>query len=153
MRAAPIRAGLDWRWRLVADAWLKNLLGVSAMFRLFRSRKVEPPVAKALSPLSGLRESEPRPPVTVESPPEALRLEAPRTLTSAVPPVTPAPPAVNPKEPADALASTSFAKPFDENAYLEANPDVAQAVTNGEFRSGQHHYQLHGHRERRRLRR
>ncbi|MEM7701099.1 MAG: glycosyltransferase family 2 protein [Pseudomonadota bacterium] len=36
---------------------------------------------------------------------------------------------------------------FDETDYLARNPDVAQAVERGEFRSGYDHYALHGHLE------
>lgn len=34
--------------------------------------------------------------------------------------------------------------PFDEKAYLLANPDVAQAVANGSVPSGTHHYEVAG---------
>ena len=38
---------------------------------------------------------------------------------------------------------------FDEAAYLQANPDVDQAVAAGTFLSGEQHYQSCGRRERR----
>lgn len=41
---------------------------------------------------------------------------------------------------------------FDETAYLAANPDVATAVNNGQFDSGQQHYVLFGRNENRKLR-
>jgi len=40
---------------------------------------------------------------------------------------------------------------FDEEAYLRANPDVAEAVRKGGFRSGHAHFKAFGHREGRRL--
>lgn len=36
---------------------------------------------------------------------------------------------------------------FDEDAYLRANPDVAQAVRTGSLTSGWHHFETHGHKE------
>lgn len=36
---------------------------------------------------------------------------------------------------------------FNESGYLAANPDVAAAVGRGEFRSGRHHFDTHGHHE------
>ncbi|EKD97304.1 MAG: methyltransferase type 11, partial [uncultured bacterium] len=42
---------------------------------------------------------------------------------------------------------------FNETEYLAANPDVAAAVKNGEFHSGREHYEKHGEREGRMLRR
>ena len=42
-------------------------------------------------------------------------------------------------------------KNFDENAYLSANPDVAEAVRLGVLASGWEHYVRHGHRENRPL--
>jgi hypothetical protein len=33
---------------------------------------------------------------------------------------------------------------FDESAYLCANPDVAEAVSRGDFASGYEHFLLHG---------
>lgn len=38
---------------------------------------------------------------------------------------------------------------FDEAKYLESQPDVRAAVAAGEFKSGRHHFDLHGKRERR----
>lgn len=38
---------------------------------------------------------------------------------------------------------------FDENFYLELNPDVKQAVAIGTFESGEQHYKLYGHKENR----
>lgn len=35
-------------------------------------------------------------------------------------------------------------KDFNEAGYLAANPDVLEAVNNGDFKSGWHHYKLHG---------
>lgn len=35
----------------------------------------------------------------------------------------------------------------DDSAYLAANPDVAAAIEAGDFRSGAHHYALHGQNE------
>lgn len=40
---------------------------------------------------------------------------------------------------------------FDEESYLKANPDVAQAVRNGALPSGRDHFLLYGKREKRRL--
>lgn len=40
---------------------------------------------------------------------------------------------------------------FDEAAYLDANPDVAAAVRQGQFQSGRQHYDLFGRSEKRRL--
>lgn len=42
---------------------------------------------------------------------------------------------------------------FSEQDYLELNPDVAAAVKRGQFKSGRHHYDLHGRQERRRCNR
>jgi GT2 family glycosyltransferase len=39
------------------------------------------------------------------------------------------------------------AEDFDEEAYLQLNPDVAAAVRSGEFRSGYYHYRMFGSRE------
>jgi pimeloyl-ACP methyl ester carboxylesterase len=39
------------------------------------------------------------------------------------------------------------ASAFDENYYLQSNPDVAAAVARGTFASGGHHYRAHGRRE------
>lgn len=36
---------------------------------------------------------------------------------------------------------------FDEQGYLDANPDVAEAVANGSFGSGRHHYAVFGRHE------
>ena len=41
---------------------------------------------------------------------------------------------------------------IDEAAYLEANPDVAQAVADGKMPNGQYHYYHFGRREKRKLR-
>ena len=41
---------------------------------------------------------------------------------------------------------------FDENAYLRANPDVANAVSRGEIPSGRDHFELFGKNENRTLR-
>lgn len=41
---------------------------------------------------------------------------------------------------------------FDETGYLAANPDVAAAVSRGDFRSGRHHFDSHGKNEGRRMR-
>lgn len=41
--------------------------------------------------------------------------------------------------------------PYEEQAYLAANPDVAAAVARGQFKSGLEHYQQHGRPEGRRL--
>lgn len=38
-------------------------------------------------------------------------------------------------------------QPFDEAAYLQANPDVAIAVQLGDWPSGQAHYKAYGKRE------
>src|SRR5690606_31563971 len=40
---------------------------------------------------------------------------------------------------------------FDESDYLLANPDVARAVAEGQFRHGLEHYKLYGKAEGRRL--
>jgi MoaA/NifB/PqqE/SkfB family radical SAM enzyme len=40
-----------------------------------------------------------------------------------------------------------FDQDFDEQSYLDANPDVASAVSNGVFHSGYHHYSAHGKNE------
>ena len=42
---------------------------------------------------------------------------------------------------------------FNEAEYLEANPDVAAAVKEGNFRSGREHYKMYGEREGRILKR
>lgn len=54
-----------------------------------------------------------------------------------------------PQPGAEALIATD--KGFEEAAYLAANPDVAAAVAEGAFRSGQQHYAQHGRFEGRRL--
>ena len=41
---------------------------------------------------------------------------------------------------------------FDEAGYLAANPDVAEAVRKGQFKSGRQHFEGHGQKESRRLR-
>lgn len=41
---------------------------------------------------------------------------------------------------------------FDETAYLSANPDIAEAIRNGELDSGRIHFDVFGRREGRRLR-
>jgi predicted SAM-dependent methyltransferase len=41
---------------------------------------------------------------------------------------------------------------FDEQAYLAANPDVAQAVQEGKIRSGREHFELFGRKEGRKIR-
>ena len=40
-------------------------------------------------------------------------------------------------------------KEFPEESYLEANPDVKEAVVNGQFRNGKHHYDGFGKNENR----
>jgi hypothetical protein len=35
-------------------------------------------------------------------------------------------------------------EPFDEELYLRTFPDIAQAVRDGKFSSGYHHWALHG---------
>ena len=40
---------------------------------------------------------------------------------------------------------------FDEQSYLDANPDVARAVAKGQLKSGHHHYEMHGEQEARPL--
>ena len=40
-------------------------------------------------------------------------------------------------------------KEFPEESYLEANPDVKEAVENGQFRNGKHHYDAFGKNENR----
>ena len=35
-------------------------------------------------------------------------------------------------------------KSFPEQEYLNANPDVKEAVTKGHFRNGRHHYDIYG---------
>jgi SAM-dependent methyltransferase len=52
-----------------------------------------------------------------------------------------------------ALYVPATSENFEEQAYLKANPDVAQAVRNGQFRDGRHHFQMYGCNERRQLRR
>ena len=41
---------------------------------------------------------------------------------------------------------------FDETGYLAANPDVAEAVRKGQFKSGRQHFEGHGRRESRLVR-
>jgi hypothetical protein len=41
---------------------------------------------------------------------------------------------------------------FDESGYLAANPDVAEAVRKGQFKSGRQHFEGHGLKERRLIR-
>src|SRR5436309_13436603 len=41
---------------------------------------------------------------------------------------------------------------FDESGYLAANPDVAEAVRKGQFKSGRQHFDGHGLKERRLIR-
>src|SRR5690349_24815302 len=41
---------------------------------------------------------------------------------------------------------------FDETGYLAANPDVAEAVRQGQFKSGRQHFEGHGRRESRLVR-
>lgn len=48
-------------------------------------------------------------------------------------------------------SKSMFRKEFNEDDYLEANPDVAVAVNKGIFCSGQEHYQKYGKNEGRRL--
>lgn len=52
------------------------------------------------------------------------------------------------------LVLTILATPenFDEDAYLEANPDVAQVVRAGSWTSGRHHFEIFGQKEGRCLR-
>ena len=38
---------------------------------------------------------------------------------------------------------------FPEASYLEADPDVKEAVENGQFRDGKHHYDAYGKNENR----
>ena len=38
---------------------------------------------------------------------------------------------------------------FPEASYLDANPDVKEAVDNGQFRDGKHHYDAFGKNENR----
>jgi|TARA_R110000824_G_scaffold65072_1_gene169784 hypothetical protein len=40
-------------------------------------------------------------------------------------------------------------KDFPEVDYLNANPDVKEAVDNGQFRDGKHHYEAYGKNENR----
>lgn len=40
--------------------------------------------------------------------------------------------------------ATTTGAPFDEQSYLDANPDVAAAVTAGAFESGEAHWVMHG---------
>src|SRR3954469_10924907 len=47
------------------------------------------------------------------------------------------------------ISSASSEDEFDESAYLNANPDVADAVRRGQFRSGWHHFQQYGINEKR----
>jgi SAM-dependent methyltransferase len=51
----------------------------------------------------------------------------------------------------DILEELATESNFDERAYLSANPDVAQAVKNGSFKSGRAHFNIFGKREGRRL--
>jgi hypothetical protein len=54
------------------------------------------------------------------------------------------------KESNELNASTSPPRPvvkqedFDEALYLQLNPDVARAAEAKKFKSGWHHYELHG---------
>lgn len=50
------------------------------------------------------------------------------------------------------VGATTTGEPFDEQSYLNANPDVAAAVTAGAFESGEVHWVMHGQREGRLLR-
>jgi len=43
--------------------------------------------------------------------------------------------------------SPASGQQFDENRYLEENPDVAAAVRNSDIESGAHHYHRHGYAE------
>ena len=62
------------------------------------------------------------------------------------------------REFAPTFQSTGFEFPratrenFDEQGYLDANPDVADAVLRGQFPSGRAHFELHGHSEGRLIR-
>jgi GT2 family glycosyltransferase len=56
-----------------------------------------------------------------------------------------------PAGPLDSLPLIPFTDGFDEDAYLDANPDVAAAVTSAEYRSGYLHYLAVGWREKRPL--
>ena len=47
----------------------------------------------------------------------------------------------------DVLEELATESNFDERAYLSANPDVAQAVKNGSFKSGRSHFDIFGKRE------
>ena len=40
-------------------------------------------------------------------------------------------------------------KEFPEESYLEANPDVKEAVEKGQIRNGKHHYDIVGKNEKR----
>jgi SAM-dependent methyltransferase len=53
-------------------------------------------------------------------------------------------------EPLPAAAEASFDN-FDEAGYLEANPDIAQAVLHGQWHCGRAHFEAFGHREHRRV--
>jgi hypothetical protein len=52
-------------------------------------------------------------------------------------------------EPDGSLVPPPVVPTFDEAAYLQANPDVAQAVQDGHFPSGWDHYLRYGFREQR----
>ncbi len=47
----------------------------------------------------------------------------------------------------NATTASELASGFDETAYLAANPDVAEAISNGTFSSGYQHWSLHGYAE------
>jgi SAM-dependent methyltransferase len=53
-------------------------------------------------------------------------------------------------EPLPATAEASFDN-LDEAGYLEANPDIAQAVRDGQWQCGRAHFEAFGHREHRRV--
>jgi hypothetical protein len=53
---------------------------------------------------------------------------------------------------ADYMDSLADRSRIDEESYLDANPDVAQAVAAGKLPSAQHHYWFFGKRENRKLR-
>jgi SAM-dependent methyltransferase len=50
------------------------------------------------------------------------------------------------------LEAIATAENFDETGYLAANPDVAEAVRKGQFKSGRQHFEGHGRRESRLVR-
>jgi len=65
---------------------------------------------------------------------------------------------VTPGTARDSMASFELEAPvternFDETAYLDANPDVAEAVRSGAFASGRAHFDAFGRHEQRRFRR